>query len=69
MAFYGCDVMLMPDDPFDTEYEGEMHQVVTIQRDNRWRKGLRRLNQFYSYPIYDPERDGTPPWIDEVDSD
>lgn len=61
--------MLMPDDPYDTEGEGDLHQVITILRDKRWLKGLRRLSQIYDYPKYDPEREGTPFWMVEGESD
>ena len=68
MSFYGTTVHLVRDNPHDDD-DLDMHVEIAVQGDEHWRKGVRRLIQMYEYPIYDPDRDGTPPWAFDNDSE
>ena len=60
-SLWGLTVHMVEDDP-QNEFS-DTHLEIFTTDNKEWRKGIRRLQQMYEYQVYDPERDGTPPWI------
>lgn len=63
--FFGTTVDLVPEGPDDYECE-DWYYSIKAKRDADRKKGVYWLLQMYEYPIHDPERDGTPPFVEEV---
>lgn len=61
---YGMSIEPVLEDPDDENCE-EFWCSVKIARDEQWKKSVYHMMQMYEYPIYDPDRDGTPVWFEQ----
>jgi hypothetical protein len=73
MEFWGTTIQLAPDFTDGTDEVEGFHELIRVNNDEHWKRGIHRLIQMYNYSIYDSDGDGTPPWAfdndDSVDAD